>query len=208
MDEQLGVLFKHVRNSDILRDNTLILVCSDNGPEQGAGSAGPFRGLKTMLYEGGIRSPLIAWGPGLLQGDKAGSVNGASFFAAIDLVPSLLALAGVAAPAGVAFDGETLPEVLAGASDASRRAPLFFRRPPDRDAYYGVADLPDLAVREGRWKLLCEYDGSQAELYDLAADPGEANNLAAAHPEVVARLAAAVVAWHQALPQDSGTAGT
>jgi uncharacterized sulfatase len=153
MDEQLGVLFDHVRGRDTLRDNTLILVCSDNGPEPGAGSAGPFRGAKTMLYEGGIRSPLVVWGPGLVERAKIGTVNRASVFAAIDLVPSLLAVADVEAPEGVAFDGQDLSGVLLGRSEASRDEPLFFRRPPDRDAFYGVPDLPDLAVRHGEWKL-------------------------------------------------------
>ena len=67
MDEQLGELFDYIRGSEALRDNTLILVCSDNGPEQGAGRAGPFRGHKTQLYEGGIRSPLVVWGPGFVE---------------------------------------------------------------------------------------------------------------------------------------------
>ncbi len=64
MDRQLGRLFDHLRSNAALRDNTLLLICSDNGPEPGAGSAGPFRGSKTTLYEGGTRSPLIIWGPG------------------------------------------------------------------------------------------------------------------------------------------------
>ncbi len=56
LDDQLTPIFDRIRNDSKLRDNTLIIVCSDNGPEDGAGSAGPFRGLKGMLYEGGIRS--------------------------------------------------------------------------------------------------------------------------------------------------------
>ena len=204
MDEQLGAVFDHVRRSDELRDNTLILVCSDNGPEPGAGSAGPFRGAKTMLYEGGIRSPLVVWGPGLVEPEKAGSVNRASVFAAIDLVPTLLTIAGVGAPEDVRFDGQDLPGVLLGRSGASRDEPLFFRRPPDRDAFYGVPDLPDLAVRHGTWKLLCEYDGSEPQLYDLDADPGEAADLSARHPDVVQRLTRAVLAWHEAMPPDNG----
>ena len=55
---------------------------------------------------------------------------------------------------------------------------IFFRRPPDRDSFYGVKDLPDLAVRNGRWKLLCEYDGSSPLLYDLLTDREETKNLA------------------------------
>lgn len=71
MDRQLGKLFDHVRATHALRDNTLILVCSDNGPEPGAGSAGPFRSTKATLYEGGVRAPLIAWAPGFMNKSKA-----------------------------------------------------------------------------------------------------------------------------------------
>ena len=204
MDEQLGVLLDFIRGREKLRRNTLILICSDNGPEPGAGSAGKFRGFKTMLFEGGIRSPLIVWGPGLIDADKAGSVNRASVFAAIDLVPSLLAISGVEPPAGVSFDGEALQEVLLGDSHASRSRPLFFRRPPDRDAFYGAGDLPDLAVRDGNWKLLCEYDGSGALLFDLSSDPEEAHNLAGKHPEEVRRLTKSLLAWHASMPPDKG----
>jgi uncharacterized sulfatase len=203
MDEQLGVLFDAIRGSDKLRDNTLILVCSDNGPDVGAGSAGPFRGGKTTLYEGGIRSPLIAWGPGLLSAGSAGRHDRSSVFAAIDLAASLLAIAGVEPPAGVVLDGEDLAETVLGKAEKSRRAPLFWRRPPDRPGTDGD-DLPDLAVRDGRWKLLCEYDGSRPRLYDLAEDRAETTDLTDRHPEVVERLTRAVLAWHRSLPQDNG----
>ncbi|MHC4995496.1 MAG: sulfatase-like hydrolase/transferase [Planctomycetota bacterium] len=204
MDRQFGKLFDLIRDDASLRDNTLILICSDNGPEQGAGTAGPYRGYKTFLYEGGVRSPLIAWGPGLIDVSRAGTINKDSVFAAFDLPPTLLAIAGVDAPADVRFDGESLADTLLGKSDASRRAPIYFRRPPDRDAFYGDDDLPDLAVRDGDWKLVCEYDGSDAELYDLANDPSETTNLASAHPDVVKRLTRAVIDWNHGLPQDNG----
>ncbi len=202
MDEQLGVLFDYIRDNKQLRENTLILVCSDNGPELGAGTAGPFRGHKTKLYEGGIRSPLVAWGPGLVEG--AGVVNQTSVLAAIDLVPSLLAIAGVKPPEHVAFDGEPMPEVLVGKSLASRNNPIYFRRPPDRDSFYGDSNLPDLAIRDGSWKLLCEYDGSDAQLYDLAGDREETVNVATDHPTTVARLSKLLIEWHQRMPPDNG----
>ena len=91
-------------------------------------------------------------------------------------------------------------------AQASRAAPLYFRRPPDRPRAEGMPNLPALAAREGRWKLLCEYDGSQPQLYDLDADRGETNNVAADHPELVQRLTAAVLAWHRSLPPDNGPA--
>ena len=204
MDEQLGVLFDWVRNDKQLYGNTLILICSDNGPERGAGSAGPFRGFKTHLYEGGIRSPLITWGPGLLEKSKAGSRNTTSILAAIDLVPSLLKIADVSPKTNPEFDGVPLPDVVLGKSIASRDRPLFFRRPPDRDAFYGVADLPDLAVRSGKWKLLCEYDGSDPQLFDLAQDRGEKTNIVDSHPEKADELTRMVVAWHKSMPADKG----
>ena len=109
----------------------------------------------------------MVWGPGLIDKDAVGSVNATSYFAAIDLVPSLIEVAGVTKPDGVEFDGHPMSEVLLGRSKSSRPEPLFFRRPPDRPTNAAGNDLPDLAVRDGKWKLLCNYDGSQVQLYDL-----------------------------------------
>ncbi|NQU22548.1 MAG: sulfatase-like hydrolase/transferase [Candidatus Nealsonbacteria bacterium] len=203
MDRQLGKLFELIRSDESLRDNTLVLVCSDNGPEHGAGSAGPFRGFKTHLYEGGVRSSLVVWGPGLIE--KKNHVDRESVFSAIDLAPTLLDLTETPWPEGVKFDGESLLDTLLG-KGGSRQAPIFFRRPPDRDAFYGDADLPDLAMRDGKWKLLCEYDGSEPELYDMEADRGETTNLADQHPELVGALTKALTAWHHSMPKDNGDA--
>jgi len=206
MDRQMERLFRHVRESPALRNNTLILVMSDNGPQPGAGSAGPFRGAKTTLYEGGIRSPLIAWGPGVIAAAAAGRTDERSVFAAIDLVPSLLTIASVEPPPDVAFDGCDVAAALRGAEPCSHRGPICWRRPPDRKTWkrLGPQRLPDLAIRSGDWKLLCDYDGGNPQLYDLVHDIGEAADLAAREPEVVARLAKQVAAWHRELPADRG----
>jgi uncharacterized sulfatase len=198
MDEQLEPLFSFIRTNEPLRTNTLVLVCSDNGPEPGAGSAGPFRGAKATLYEGGTRSPLIVWGPGLIVGGEPGTRNDRSVFSSVDLVPSILSIAGIKPKQGL-FDGEDLSSVLLGKDEKTRKAPLCWRRPPDRPGGAGE-NLPDLAIREGAWKLLCEYDGSRPQLYDLAKDPGEGTDLAAQKPEVVQRLSAAVVKWYRSAP--------
>ncbi len=202
MDSQLGKLFALINNDPGLKDNTLVLICSDNGPEKGAGSAGPFRGFKTHLYEGGVRSSLIAWGPGLVTGEN--HVNRDSVFSAIDLVPTLLDITGSPHPKNANYDGESLPETLLGKSTDSRKAPIYFRRPPDRDAFYGDNDLPDLAIREGKWKFLCEYDGDEPELFDMEKDRGETSNIAGQHPRLVAKFTKACISWHQSLPPDNG----
>ena len=205
MDRQLAPLFDRIREDPGLRDNTIVLVCSDNGPEVGFGSAGRFKGCKATLYEGGIRSPLIVWAPGLMPAEAQGSLNTESVLSAIDLVPSLLALVGPVPEA--AYDGEDLSGTLLGREEGSRAAPLFFRRPPDRENFRHHKGLPDLALRRGRWKVLCDYDGGNAMLYDLASDPSESTDRAHEHGELTGELAAAVVAWHRALPQDTGPAG-
>ncbi len=204
MDAQLARLFKRIKNDEKLRNNTLILICSDNGPEPGAGSAGPFKGNKVTLYEGGVRSPLIAWGPGLMAKDARGKVNKKSVFSAIDLAPSLFDLTGVAPPAGVDFDGEDLLPVLLGKSEASREKPLFFRRPPEHNKNFQFKNLPDLAVRDGEWKLLCDYDGSHQKLFNVESDPGETTNVATGHPEITKRLLTKVLDWNSDLPADAG----
>ena len=164
----------------------------------------PFRGYKTHLFEGGIRSSLVAWAPKLMANKAKGTVNQKSIFSAIDLVPTLLDITGTKVPKNVKFDGESLPDVLLGKSNSSRKQDILFRRPPDRDSFYGVEDLPDLAIRSGKWKLLCEYDGSDALLYDLNKDRSEKNNLASKHPKVVKKLSQKVMVWHESMPPDNG----
>lgn len=207
MDRQLGRLFDHIRNTPEISHNTMILVCSDNGPEPGAGSAGPFRGTKGTLYEGGIRSPLVVWAPGLMEKEKIGMHDETSVFAAFDLVPSLINLARISVPASIKFDGENLAPVMLGKSAGPRRNPIMWRRPPDRKTMPPSPErLPDLAIREGNWKLLCEYDGGKPQLYDLAIDRAETLNLATKHPEKVMKLSMELLDWNKSLPADNGPA--
>ncbi len=203
MDQQLGKLFDRIRGDAALRDNTLILIASDNGHEQGAGSSAPLRGAKTWLYEGGVRSPLIVWGPGLLPKEAAGATNETSVVCALDVNRSLYALCDAALPAGVALDGEDLSATLLGRERRSRRAPIFWRRPPDRPGTQ-EQDNPDLAVRDGQWKFYVNYDRSGQELYDLTEDISETRNVGEDHPDVAARLVEAVFTWNAMLPADAG----
>ena len=194
MDAQLGPLFEHVRQNSALRENTVILVMSDNGPEPGAGSAGRFRGAKANLYEGGVRAPLIVWGPGLITPSRRGSTDEITVISTIDLAPSLLRIAGGNSRAA-RFDGTQMSEALRGRPRKGRPGTLYWKRPPDRPG--PPADRwPDLALREGNWKLLMMEDGSELELFDLAADPAEERNLAGQNPRIADRLRKRLEEWN------------
>ena len=203
MDQQLGKLFDRVRRDPVLSENTLILVMSDNGHEEGAGSSDPLRGAKTWLYEGGIRSPLIVWGPKFLAKNVVGTTNEESVLCALDVNRSLYSFAKVSPSNPQELDGEDLMSTLVGQSKLGRTAPIFWRRPPDRPGT-AMEDNPDLAVRDGKWKFLVNYDGSEPQLYNLIADPSESKNLVESQAAVAARLHKAVLQWNRELPKDAG----
>jgi uncharacterized sulfatase len=202
MDEQLALLFDRIRNDPALRNNTIITVCSDNGHEPGAGTSRPFRGAKTWMYEGGIRSPLIVWAPGIMPAKGKGTTNQSSVFSAIDLNRSLYSLTGT--NPSQKLDGEDLAQTLIGKSSESRKAPIFWRRPPDRPGFgHGFnEDNPDLAVRDRDWKYLVNIDGSDPQLYNLPEDPGETQNLTKKNPEIAERLHNALLKWNSEMPID------
>lgn len=200
-DDQLKPLFDFIRGNPALRDNTLIVVASDNGPEPGAGSAGSFRGQKGNLYEGGIREPFIVWGPGFLAKRAIGTVNDRSVIAGVDFFPSVLAMVGESLPQGVAFDGQDMSGPMLGKTLETRSRPLLWLRPPDRPGPAGDP-WPDLAIRDGDWKLLVMADGTHPQLYDLSNDASEKHDLAHANAGVVDRLRKAVLDWRATLPLD------
>lgn len=206
MDQQLAKLFDRIRNDAQLRQNTIILVMSDNGHEEGAGSADPLRGAKTWLYEGGVRSPLIVWGPNFVAKDVWGTINDTSILCALDVNRSLYSLTGTPLPEDTRLDGEDLSKTMLGQESRSRVAPIFWRRPPDRPGN-AQEDNPDLAVRDGQWKYYVNYDGSSPQLYDLHRDVSETQNVVGNHAEVADRLHKALMQWNASLPIDAGDPG-
>jgi N-acetylgalactosamine-6-sulfatase len=203
VDQQVGRVLDALEELG-LAGNTLVIFSSDNGPEDihlpeaghsGVGSAGPFRGRKRSLYEGGVRVPFIVRWPGRVP---AGKVNTASVVSGVDLLPTIARLVGASLPAGHAPDGEAMDAAWLG-RDAARTRDLHweYRFPVRGDA---IHHSPQLALREGDWKLLMNPDRSRVELYDLARDLTQTDNLAAQHPEVAARLAEKLLAWQKSLP--------
>lgn len=195
MDRQLGRLM------DSVPTNTLLIFASDNGALptfQSERSVG-LRGSKLSLYEGGLRLPFIARWPDRVP---AARVNDTTVLHAVDVLPTLASIAAAKLPAGHASDGENFSATLLG-QPAARTKPLFWEygRNNKSFAYPDATNRsPNVAMREGNWKLLINADGSGSELYDLAADPNETRNLAGEKPEVVGRLTAAALGWRKSLP--------
>ena len=197
LDRQLGRAFDHIRDDPNLRDNTIILLCSDNGQEPGLGTSGGLRGSKGQLYEGGIRSPLIVWSPSRVE--SKGTTNGKTVLAAMDLAPSLLSIAQIAPSSDVKFDGVDMSKTLLAQGQPDRGQPVMWVRPPDRPGPKN--NLPDLAIRDGKWKLLVDRDGSQPELFDIVADEQESKNLAQENLGLVKQLTERVIAWDKDTPK-------
>jgi N-acetylgalactosamine-6-sulfatase len=204
LDTQIGRLIDGLERLG-LTDKTLILLSSDNGPEDihignaghsGIGSAGPFRGRKRSLYEGGIRVPGIVRMPGSVPSNR---VDETSVLAGVDWLPTLCKVAGVALPEGHDLDGEAQDDVLFGES-RPRTTPLFWEW-RFRIAGEPFHHSPELAVRDGDWKLYRNPDGSRTELYDLRSDLTQLNNVAEKHPDVVNRLSEKLLAWAKDLPE-------
>jgi arylsulfatase A-like enzyme len=208
-DREIGRLLDGLRELK-LDANTLVVVCGDNGPEPSFNRArsGGLRGMKWSLYEGGIRTPLVVRWPGVVP---AGVVNDNTVVSAVDFFPTLCSLANVVPPGGVSFDGEDLSAIFRGGKQP-RIKPLFWeygRKPAPKGKkglrafpYPGEPDSksPNVAIRDGHWKLLVNADGSGAELYNLAADRNETNNLAEAQPDIARRLTERALAWRKSLP--------
>jgi arylsulfatase A-like enzyme len=169
-------------------ERTLLLLSSDNGPAvathnvDGQGSAGPFRGRKGSLYEGGTRAPLIARCPGC--GVVAGRVDRTSVFGAVDWLPTVAKLAGIELPAAdlAALDGVDASAALLGGGAAG------WVRPADKPLRWDYRftqpgqcwdNAPQMAVRQGELKLLANLDGSRTELYRLPAGCGSGSTAGA-----------------------------
>ncbi len=200
MDKQVGRLMAGLKELGI-DDHTLVIFTSDNGPYPHLeGRTGELRGCKFSLYEGGVRLPFLVRWPGIVP---SGKTDKETILSSIDMFPTLCQIAG-AKPASVALDGIDRSAALRGTPSASRDRPLMWEygRNPKFFGYPKGPDdrSPNLAIREGHWKLLVNADGQGAELYDVSQDPGEKNDVAAQHPAEATRLQTAVLDWRRSLP--------
>ncbi len=200
-DRQMGRLFDGLKALG-LETNTLVVFTSDNGPLpnfQHTRTDG-LRGSKLSLYEGGVRVPFIVRWPGHAE---PGRVDDQTVMQMVDLFPTFCAIAQAPLPAGFDFDGQNRISAFNGQqSEPAKTIFLEYGRTSKLFHYpRAVYDRsPHLAVREGEWKLLVNPDGSDVQLYNVATDREETNNLARAQAERAERLKKAALDWKRSLP--------
>lgn len=211
LDRQIGRLLGALDELG-LSEQTVVVFAGDNGPtawpfyyenrqddRAAPGLTGGLRGRKWSLYEGGIREPFVVRWRGTIP---AGKVNETSVVSGIDLLPSLCALAGVKLPEDYKPDGLDMSAALLGKAAPLRQKPIMWEygRHAGCRPFLKKDQSPHLAIRDGRWKLLVNADGSDMQLYNFQADVTEQNNVAHEYPSVVKRLSQQLLEWDRALP--------
>jgi arylsulfatase A len=176
-----------------LAERTVIVLTSDNGGHLPTTTNRPLRAGKASCYEGGVRVPLIVYWPGVTAAGSESDVPVMS----IDFYPTLLAMAGVAAPADAQPDGESIVSLLRR-TGTLQRDELFWHY-PHYQLYQQEGTTPYGAIRASDYKLIEHYDDMRVELYNLKDDVGERNDLAAAEPERVKALRERLQAWRTAV---------
>jgi arylsulfatase A-like enzyme len=189
LDENVGRLLAHLDEKKLAAE-TILIFLTDNGPQQRRYNAG-MRGLKGTPYQGGIRVPFFLRYPArVAAGGKMEQIA-----AHIDVLPTLLDACGVPNKTGARFDGVSHWAALTGGAAAGGDRVIHTQ--------WHRGDEPVLfrshAARTQKWKLV-----NGVELYDMESDPGESKNVAAAHPDVVARLRAATEAWFRDVASTRG----
>ena len=195
LDVACGRVLKALEDHGLAK-NTFVVFASDNGgvhiselKESPPTFNAPSRAGKGFVYEGGIRTPLIIRYPARLP---AGVISEPVVLG--DLCPTICALAKVSAPSTLDF--QDISPVLFEQKALDR--PLFWHQPH----YMNQGGKPAGVAREGDWKLIEQYEDGSLELYNIAQDPGETTDLAAAEPARVAALRGKLEAWRRGVGAD------
>lgn len=184
MDHNAGRILDRLSKHG-LEENTAVFFMSDNGGVRGVASNDPFRGYKGSLWEGGIRSPLLArWKGQFPAGSKTSQMA-----AGMDLFPTALEIAGLGVPRKHRLDGVSLLKVARGQNRLTHDTLYFHYYPP------GVKRPWKAMVRDG-WKYLRD-DAGQEYLFRLREDIGEQNNLASTDPERAVRMRLDYEVWRR-----------
>ncbi len=192
MDSQVGRLMDALDKQN-LRDNTMVIFTSDNGPEtlnryksawRSHGTPSDLRGMKLWLYEGGIRVPGIIRWPGKTQPGQVCSAP----ICGLDVLPTLCKAAGIQQPTDRAIDGSCILPIF-DSKPIKRKTPLYWQY----DRPLGWAHL---AMRDGDWKILSDGHFKKFELYNIKNDVCEKTNLAEQEPQRLKEMAAELSRLH------------
>jgi arylsulfatase A-like enzyme len=219
-DDRIGQVLDKLDELGIA-DNTLVIFSSDNGPARASqpgklglfhdtatgsgyginaakGVTGGRKGYKGALFEGGIGVPFLVRWPGKVA---VGAIDETSLISAVDLLPTFCQIAGADLPEDYKPDGLSQVDVLMGKAKTKRQKPLYWKinaawpaqdKKPDHWVSYVIVDQ--------QWKLVANRDGSYVELYNIAVDPYEKNDMKKGHAEVVATLQKKLAVWKSELP--------
>ncbi|MBO3699921.1 sulfatase [Roseivirga sp. E12] len=193
LDESVGRVMDKLSELG-LEENTIVVFFSDNGPYFRASEATPLRGSKGMLYEGGIREPLVIYWKGHTTAGKVidEPVIGTDFY------PTFLDLAGIKKDKQLTLDGESLLPLLEAGKSLEREA-LYWHFPAYLEPYGGMKEkwrqVPASAIRMGDWKLIENFETGALALYNLKTDMSESINLAEREPEKREELFKALTKW-------------
>ena len=198
LDEQVGRLRQTLRRLGVA-DNTMLWYCADNGPEgmtgqdgKYRGSAGPFRGRKRSLFEGGIRVPGALEWPARV---KPGSVTDVAC-STEDYYPTALDLLGFKMEhQPQPIDGVSLLPLLEGRAK-ERPKPIGFET-SDEGGVKGRHGSPKLALIDNRYKLLSDLDDKPDMLFDLTTDQSERHDIADSRPDIVAKMKPVLHDFHK-----------
>jgi arylsulfatase A len=185
MDLAIGRLLKALKKMDAEKDS-LVIFTSDNGGFAGVSDCRPLRESKGHLYEGGIRVPMIVRWPGRVPPDTLCKVPVTS----MDFYPTFLDIAGLK-PSGKPIDGESLLPLFRQTGKLTRKT-IYFHFP---NYAWHMGNRLAGAVREGKWKMIRNYDDGSLELYDLHKDLSEKKNLAKKSPKVAKHLNQKLSSW-------------
>lgn len=191
IDQGVGKILDEVKRLK-LDNHTLIVFNSDNGGETNVTTNADLHGGKSQLFEGGIRVPLVARFPGTLPRGQTCSAPVVS----TDYYPTLLEFAGAKPPAGHKLDGVSLAALLRKPKRGFAERDICWYYPLEKDHFLGGKSA--MAIRDSKWKLIESLKNGERQLFDLAADPAEANDLASLKPEVARALSERLHAWRKA----------
>ena len=191
VDDNIGRLVNELERQN-LREDTIVILLSDNGglsTAEGLPTSNlPLNGGKGWLYEGGIRIPFVISVPGSASNGKVSAVP----VTTMDIAATLYAILGVDKTRLPQLDGEDLQPLLMATNELNPR-PLFFHYPH----YSNQGGFPGAAVRLNQWKLIERFEDGNEQLFNLAKDKGEKQDLASLYPQKVTELRTLLHNWYR-----------